>query len=208
MGGSVKFLVISISALALLALSALIHPEFSIADEVAPSLQSCESGPPLKGKSRQRLDSLALMTVAGALESQGEADFHLKYAPPARECLVKSFALPAGTVVATYNPFEKGESTLSYRFKIDRQTDDTEILVLYSGLAGLVAGGGFVFYVAEERGGVISWYALFREEPAYPVIKELIGEIVNATTPPLMAVRWPTGSKEGEIVAYDSKRLK
>lgn len=121
------------------------------AEESASAIPTCDTGPVLKGKARQRVDSVALMTVAGILEAQGEADFHLKYSSPARECLVESFTASDATIVATYNPLEKGDSTLNYRFKVDRPTDDTEILVLYSGMAGLVSGGGYVVHVSEER---------------------------------------------------------
>ena len=180
----------------------------SLAQESGSVVAACTTGPALKGKARERRDSVALMTVAGILESQGESDFHLKYSPPARECLVESFAVTDASIIATYNSLEKGDSTLNYRFKVDRPTDDSEILVLYSGMAGLVSGGGYVLHVSEERQGVISWYAMFKEEPPYSAVKELVTAIAQGSAAPLMAVRWPTGAKEGEIVAYDSKRLK
>jgi hypothetical protein len=49
---------------------------------------------------------------------------------------------------------------------------------------------------------------MYRDTPAYPVIKALVEQVVNGSAKPLMAVRWPKGAKEGEFVAYDSKRLK
>ena len=174
----------------------------------AETLRACDPGPALKGKARERRDSVALMTVAHILESQGESDFHLKFSPPAQECLVETFEVSGTTIAASYNLLEKGDSTLNYRFRVDRPDDDSEILVLYSGMAGLVAGNGFVLHVSEERKGVISWYAMFREEPPYTALKELVTEIAQGTAPPLMAVRWPPGSKEGEIVAYDDKKLR
>jgi hypothetical protein len=49
---------------------------------------------------------------------------------------------------------------------------------------------------------------MFRDIPAYAPTKELVRQIVEGVAKPLLAVRWPPGAKEGEMVAYDSKRLK
>jgi hypothetical protein len=141
-------------------------------------------------------------------KAQGESAFHLKYSDPSAECVVESFVAGDIAVMAHYNPWEKGLSTLQYRFDVDRPTGKTQVLVLYSGTASLVYGGGYVLHVSEERDGVISWYAMYRDTPPYPAIKTLVEQIVNGTAKPLMAVRWPSGAKEGEILTFDSKRLK
>ncbi len=176
--------------------------------EAAPHLPPCAAPLPATGKSRQRYDANALMIVALEVEKQGEANFHLTYKPPTSECFVEEFSVGDALVRATYTAFEKGSSTLEYRFAIHRSDGDSEVLVIYDGMAALVAGGGYIFHVSEERKGVISWYAMFSEAPTYAVIKALVQHIVDGVEKPLMAVRWPPGAKEGEIVAYDSKRLR
>jgi hypothetical protein len=147
------------------------------------------------------------MAVARELESQGEANFRLKYAAPTTECLVETFTISDATVTARYNAWEKGPSTLLYRFSADRPTGKSDVLVLYSGTASLLKGG-YVFHVSEENDGIISWYAMFSDDPPYPVIKALVEQIVSGTAKPLLAVRWPKGAKESELVAFDDKRLK
>jgi hypothetical protein len=49
---------------------------------------------------------------------------------------------------------------------------------------------------------------MFRETPTYPAVKALVEMIVSGSAEPLLAVRWPEGAKEGELVAFDKKRLK
>jgi hypothetical protein len=148
------------------------------------------------------------MVVAAELESQGEAKFHLAFAPPSSECQVESFGDATSKVIAIASPLEKGPSTILYRFLVERPGSKNEVLVLYSGTAALVAGKGEVIHVSEERNGVVSWYAMYREAPAYPLVRKLVEEIVDGRAKPLMAVRWPAGAKEGEVLTFDSKRLK
>ena len=168
----------------------------------------CAEAPPMKARARERFEGAALMIVAKQLESQGEANFHLKYAKPASHCIVEAFSIGDASVTAGYSPWLKGLSTLLYRFTVSRSNESSEILVLYDGMASLMAGGGLVFHVSEERQGVVSWYGMFAEEPAYPDIKALVDRIVRGDAKPLLAVTWPKGAKEGELVAYDAKRLK
>jgi hypothetical protein len=172
-----------------------------------PSVVACTAQPTGNAKTRQRFESTPLMAVAGELESQGEANFHLKYAAPAAECVVETFATSDATVTARYNPWEKGLSTLHYRFVVDRPAGRNEVLVIYSGTASLLKGG-YVFHVSEEKDGVISWYAMFGDDPLYASVRALVEQIVGGTAKPLLAVRWPKGAKEGELVAFDDKRLK
>jgi hypothetical protein len=148
------------------------------------------------------------MTVAGILESQGEADFHIKFDAPGSECLLETFNTGTANVRASYSAFEKGDSTLLYRFAADEAANATEVVVVYSGLAGLVANKGSVFHVSQEKDGVISWYAMYREEPTYAVARSLVNDILAGKAQPLLAVRWPKGAKEGEVVSFDGKRLK
>jgi len=177
-------------------------------DAVSLPSKTCESRPAEKGKSQQRFDAVALMVVANELETQGEAAFHLHYDAPSAECMLETFAV--GDVVAKvhYNPWEKGTSTLHYRIELARPHGNTEVLVLHSGISAMASGGGYMFHVSEERDGVISWYAMFRNVPAYSEVKTLVEQIANGSATPLLAVRWPAGAKEAEVIAYDSQRLK
>lgn len=194
------------TAAVLLLISAFV-PYVQAEEPAAPSIVTCASPPTAKGKVRLRFESTPLMAVAGELESQGEANFHLKYAAPTTECLVETFTVSDATVTARYNAWEKGLSTLLYRFSVDRPTGKSDVLVLYNGTASLLKGG-YVFHVSEEKDGIISWYAMFGDDPPYPVIKALVEQIVSGTAKPLLAVGWPKGAKEGELVAFDEKRLK
>lgn len=188
-----------------------LHPAVAAGaeEEEDGSVKPCSSPPPTRGKLRERFDAMALLIVSAQLETQGEADFHLKYEAPAEECLVESFTVGELSVRARYNKWQKGTSTLLYRFTVERLDGTTEVLVLYSGFASVFASGsGYVFHVAEERDGVISWYAMFKKEPTYPGVRTLVERIIAGGARPLMAVRWPAGAKEAVIEAYDTGRLK
>lgn len=178
------------------------------AQEIRPIPETlCKVASSAKGKSRQRFDATAFMAVAGEVEAQGEKDFRLKYDSPDTECLVERFSLAGATVSAIYSPWKKGTQTLLYRFVMEILEGPREVLVLYSGTAGLAAKGQ-AFHVTESRAGVVSFYAMFKEEPTYQATKELAMSIFSASAKPLLAVRWPEGAKEGEVVAFDSSRLK
>jgi hypothetical protein len=167
----------------------------------------CKEAPLAKGKSRQRFDATAFMVVAGKLEAQGEKNFRLEYDPPAAECLVERFDVAGREVSAIHNPWEKGIQTLLYRFLAETPEGTREVLVLYNGTVGLVAKGQ-AFHVTETRAGVVSFYAMFKEQPTYQAAKELPASIFSASAKPLLAVRWPEGAKEGEVVAFDGSKLK
>jgi hypothetical protein len=178
------------------------------AQEIRPVPEAqCKVSPPAKGKSRQRFDATAFMVVAGELEAQGEKDFRLKYDSPEAECLVEYFIVADATVNGVYSPWEKGSQTLLYRFVMASPDESREVLVLYSGTAGLVTRG-HAFHVTETRAGTVSFYAMFKEEPTYQASKDLATAIFSASAKPLLAVRWPEGAKEGEVVAFDSAKLK
>ncbi|WP_153067368.1 hypothetical protein [Steroidobacter cummioxidans] len=177
------------------------------AEDLRPTPEAtCKKLPPAKGKSRQRFDATSFMVVAGELEAQGEKNFRLAYEPPKGECLVERIDLAGQNVTAIYNPWEKGTQTLLYRFVTEDKA--REMLVLYNSLVGLVAKGGYGFHVSETRNGIVSFYAMFKEEPTYEAVKNIASEILSESAKPLLAVRWPEGAKEGEVVAFDSSRLK
>src|SRR5262249_18347051 len=133
---------------------------------------ACKVAPPAKGKSRQRFDAKAFMVVALEIQAQGEQNFVLKYDPPTEECLVERFDAADMHVSAIYSPWTKGIQTLLYRFVAETPQGSREVLTLYSGTVGLVEKG-LAFHVTEKRDGVVSFYAMFKEEPAYPAVKEL-----------------------------------
>jgi len=169
---------------------------------------ACAEAPAKQGRAAERFDGTGLMMIATKLEKQGEADFHLKYDEPASPCIADSFSVGDASVTVLYSPWQRGLSTLLYRLTITRPGDSSDILVLYDGMTSLLAGGGLMFHVSEERQGVISWYAMFREEPSMADVKPLVEKIIKGETKPLLAVTWPKGAKEGDIVAIDSNRLK
>jgi hypothetical protein len=197
------------TAILLVILSASLAVANEAHGDTVSAVTPCTAPPAIKGKSPQRFESKTLMIVANELESQGEANFHVRYSKPAAECLVESFSVGDVKVQARYSKWEKAASTLLYRFVVERpKGSGSEVLVLYNGSASFASGGGFVFHVSEERDGVISWYAMFKEEPTYAAARALVEQIIAGSAKPLLAVRWPKGAKEGEILAFDDKRLK
>ena len=170
---------------------------------------ACAESPAKQGRAVERFDGTGLMMMATQLEKRGEANFHLQYDEPASPCIADKFAVGDASVAVLYSPWQKGASTLLYRLTVTRPSGgSSDILVLYDGMASLLAGGGLMFHVSEERQGVISWYAMFREEPSLADVRTLAEKIVEGDAKPLLAVTWPKGAKEGEIVAVDSSRLK
>jgi hypothetical protein len=168
----------------------------------------CVAATPLKGKSRPSFDGQVLMTSLLVLQAQGEAEFTPKYSKPASECVLERFDVAGLPVVATSSPFEKGEATLLYRFLAGGGSERREVLVIYDGVSSLTAKKGEVFKVVENRSGSISYYGLFRGQPAYAALKPLVSGIFEGSAAPLATVRWPKGAKEPVIDVYDSKRLK
>ena len=86
-------------------------------------LAACASQPLAKGKSRQRFDSTALMTVAGVLESQGEADFHIKFGAPGTECLLETFDVGTVKVSLAIARLRKGGEHTSISFRRQRSPE-------------------------------------------------------------------------------------
>lgn len=159
-----------------------------------------------RSKSRQFFDGKILMTNLLSLEAQGEAKFHPTFAPPASECIFEKFDAAGMPVESIYTPHEKGEHTLHWRFTA-AGAEPREIVVIYDGMASFVAKKD-VFFVVEERKPNIHYYAMFRDQPTYTVLKPLVMSILDGSAKPLASVNWPPGAKEPVIDAYDSKRLK
>ena len=174
------------------------------ADAAVPD---CSGVADIKSKSRQSFDGSTLMVSLLMLEKQGEADFSPKFAPPSSVCVIDKFDVGGTPVSALYSPFEKGEQTLHYRF-VSHGDETREILVVYDGIASLVAKKDLLFIVVEKLKGNVSYYAMFRDQPAYAALKPLIVSILDGSAKPLAMVRWPAGAKEPVIDAYDAKRLK
>jgi hypothetical protein len=146
------------------------------------------------------------MTSLILLEKQGEAKFHPTYSPPASECLFEKFEVAGAPVEAAHAPFVKDEHTLHWRFR-SSGAEPREVLVIYDGTTSLMVKKE-VFFVIEERSAKIHYYAMFREQPTFAVLKPMIAGILDGGVTPLATVRWPPGAKEPVIDAIDSKRVK
>lgn len=168
---------------------------------------ACADTADIKSKSRQYFDGSILMTNLLGLQAQGEADFRPKYAAPASECVREKFDSAGYAVTVVQSPFEKGALTLLYRFAATSGAETREVIVVYDGMASMMAKKD-IFLVTENRGGKISQYAMFREQPTYTAVKPLVVGILDGSAQPLATVRWPAGAKEPVIDAFDSKRLK
>ncbi len=174
-----------------------------------PALPICDAPPAVQEGAPRLFEAQPLMLVAHLLESQGEADFRLKYAAPQAECALDAFVVGDAEVAVSYNPWVKGPSTLVYRWRVLRAGQRSELLLLYHGLAGALGGTGPLFLLSETRAdGVIAWYAMYGHEPGPAELRAQVQSIVAGRAEPLLAVRWPAGAKEGEILAYDAVRLK
>ncbi len=184
----------------------LMFPAAARAVEDASPKAACAGVTDAKSKSRLSFDGKTLMTNLLALEAQGESGFHPTFNPPASECSFEKFDAAGTSVEAVYAPFEKGEHTLHWRFRTTG-AEPREVLVIYDGMASLIAEKE-VFFVVEERKGSIHYYAMFREQPTYVVLKPIVTGVLDGSAQPLATVRWPPGEKEAVIEAYDSKRLK
>lgn len=170
-------------------------------------IADCVGVTDVKSKSRQLFESKALMPALLMLEGKGEARFHPEYQPPASQCVFEKFEAAGNPVQSVYAPFTKGaEPTLLWRF-LASGAEARELLVLYDGTASAMAKKD-VFYVIEERKGNISWYVMFRDQPAYAALKPIVISILDGSAQPLATVSWPPGAKEPVIDAFDSKRLK
>lgn len=168
---------------------------------------ACADTADIKSKSRQYFDGSILMTNLLGLQSQGEADFRPRYAAPASECLREKFDSAGYSITAVQSPFDKGAMTLLYRFAAASAAETREVIVVYDGMASMMAKKD-IFLVTENRAGKISQYAMFRDQPTYAALKPLVVGIFDGSAQPLATVRWPAGAKEPVVDAFDSKRLK
>jgi hypothetical protein len=193
--------------LGLVAMALLFSAGRASAESEIKAVLDCAGIPDIKSKSRQLFEGKTLMVSLSMLEAQGEAHFRPKYPEPASECVFERFDLAGKPVTAVYSPFEKGEQTLHYRFLGEVGGESREVVVLYDGMTSLVAKKT-VFFVIENRGGRISYYAMFREQPSYAALKPLVTSILDGSAAPLATVHWPKGEKEAVIDAYDTTRLK
>lgn len=192
----------------LLAIAFAFSASIATAESSLVAITDCSGVTDIKSKSRQLFEGKTLMVTLAMLEAQGEAQFRPKYSEPASQCVFERFEIAGNPVTAIYSPFEKGEQTLHYRFLSAVGGESREVVVLYDGLTSLVAKKGLIFFVAENRGGKISYYAMYRDQPSYAALKPLVVSVLDGSAAPLATVRWPKGEKEPVIDAYDSKRLK
>lgn len=193
----------------LLALPLTAAAQLAVAQEsAAQSLERCADVPEVNSRSRQTFEAEAFLILAATQESGGRSNFRLTYEEPLSECIIDTFELPETTVMAVYSPWQKGPQTIHYRFVADGEVNQREVLVLYSGIVGLVMNGGEYFYVAEQRDGVIAYYAMFKERPTYEAAKEVVTGVLNDKLAPLLATDWPEGSPESQAISFDAERLK
>jgi len=186
-------------------------PAVNIYAEIANAqivISKCESVLEVKNKAKQVFDGTQFMVAAAGPEQEGKNNFKIVYPEPKALCVQDEFESDGKKVIAYYAPWEKDIQTLHYRFVAIDGTETREVVVLYNGLIGLVGKKGFYFYVAETRKGVISYYAMFNNQPNYKILKELAENILNDTAKPVLAVQWRATEKEAEVLVYDSKRLK
>jgi len=175
--------------------------------ELAAGVSDCVGVADVTSKSRPYWKGETLMTNLLVLQGKGEAKFHLVTPPPPSQCVFEKFDVAGAAVEGIHSPFEKSsDTTLLWRFHTGG-ADSRDILVVYDGTASVVADRD-VYFVAEERKGSISYYAMFRDQPTFAVLKPLVTSILNGSAPPLATVRWPAGAAEPVIDAYDTKRLK
>lgn len=175
--------------------------------ESATGVSDCIGVTDVTSKSRPYWKGETLMTNLLVLQGKGEAKFHLETAPPASQCVFEKFDVAGVAVEGIHSPFEKSAAaSLLWRFHTGG-ADSRDILVVYDGTASAMADKE-VYFVAEERKGSISYYAMFRDQPTYAALKPLVTSILNGSAPPLATVRWPAGAVEPVIDAYDTKRLK
>ncbi|HTU68658.1 MAG TPA: hypothetical protein VMF52_22150 [Steroidobacteraceae bacterium] len=177
------------------------------ADVLAADLPAdCPAAADAKSKSRTLNQMSTLMVSLLTLQGQGESNFKPAYAPPAGACVRERFAAGGVTVTAIQSAVDEGKSSLKYRFTTDG-AEAREVLVLYDATTS-VATGKSVYFVIETRNGNISYYEMYRDPPAYDVVKTLVTGILDGSSKALATVRWPPGAKEPVIDAMDSKRLK
>ena len=175
--------------------------------EPAAGISDCVGVTEVKSKSRPYWKGETLMTNLLVLEGKGEAKFHLETPPPPSQCVFEKFDVAGVAVEGIHSPLEKSPATtLLWRFHTGG-AESRDILVMYDGLASVMADKE-VYFVAEERKGSISYYAMFRDQPTYAALKPLATSILDGSAPPLATVRWPAGAAEPVIEAYDTKRLK
>jgi hypothetical protein len=173
----------------------------------ADALPDCTGFSDVKSKSRTLNEMSTLMVTLLTLEKQGEANFTPNYPVPASQCALEHYTAAGAPVTPVYSPFEKGAGmALLYRFVVEG-VEPREIVVVYDGLASIMAKKT-VFLVIEKRNGDVSFYEMYRDQPAYAVLKPLVTSILDGSAKALATVRWPPGAKEPVIDAIDSKRLK
>jgi len=173
----------------------------------ADGIADCPDSTDVSSKSRPYWKGDTLMAALLILQGKGEAKFHLEDAAPKNECVFEKFEVAGVAVEAIRSPYKKSaESIRTWRFRAEG-AEPRDVLVLYDGTASMMANKE-VFFVAEERKGGISYYAMFRDQPTFAVLKPMVMSILDGGASPLATVRWPPGAIEPVIDAYDTKRLK
>lgn len=151
-------------------------------------------------------DGSNFMILVGLQEQDGKRGFHLKYDKPQKAKALETYESGGYKVDAEQFSFGKGMQTVLHRFKAKGEKEKREIVVLYSGMLGLVAGGdGYYFYVAEEYKRSIRYYAMFNAEPTFEQAKQVVDSALTNPDSALIATTWE--GKESSVFIFDSKRL-
>jgi hypothetical protein len=96
---------------------------------------------------------------------------------------------------------------LLFRLNAKNEKEKRTVLVLYSGMLSLLAGtDNYYFYVAEEYKKSIRYYAMFKAEPSFELVSQVVESALKNPDGALVATRW--AGKESEIFIYDNSRLK
>ena len=140
-------------------------------------------------------------------EQNGKRGFRLQFDKVKKPESENQLKLGGYEVVAQKYSFRAGEQTLLFRLNAKNAKEKRAILVLYSGMLSLLAGtDNYYFYVAEEYKKSIRYYAMFKAEPSFELVSQVVESALKNPDVALVATRW--AGKESEIFIYDNSRLK
>ncbi len=179
----------------------------------APPPAPCGEVPGTPSKKPKPLwKATPLMFILNRLEARGEAEFRLAWSPPASQCLVETLDVGGVAFSAVHATFvakagDELNDRLMYRFSGGEGDGARDVLVLHDPVSSVFADVHLI-YVAEMRGGYISYYAMFNGLPTYETLRQTVAGVLDGSARPLAVVNWEPGAKEGTIDAYDGDRLK
>lgn len=139
-------------------------------------------------------------------EQNGKRGFRLQFEKVKKPESENQLQLGGYEVTSQKYNFKTGEQTLLFRINAKNKEEKRTILVLYNGMLSLLAGtDNYYFYVAEEYKKSIRYYAMFKAEPSFESVSEIVESALKNPDGALVATRW--AGKESEVFIYDSNRL-